>query len=510
MAGIVGIVDKKVNPKYKVEPVQIGKLLNLIRHRGPDNSTVRSFPGGALGAVELNTSPLATYAFAGQEKPLVLLDGDLYNSRPTGMSNVSLLRELYLKYGKDCFSHLDGCFACAIIDKDEIILARDPLGVRYLVYGSKNNEFYFASEAKALKDHLSEITLLPPGHYYSTREGLRSFKAFVPQIPDFDPENLEETCRVVKETMIEAVEKCMADGALGGVALSGGFDSSVVTGILVKEFGLRLPQFTSTIKRMPGPDLAFSRLLAKYYNLENQHYIREITDEEIIEILPWAVWYLESFDQDCISGWIANYYTAQKAAEFTNCVFVGETADEISGGYFGEFEDENGVCWVKFSQMAEINQKLIDIAGDTGLRRLNQGWHSASVTPRTAFPDAKLVAVFKKIPMKWKYNENYNREKKIPEVPEKWILRKALEEYLPPEIAWRKKMRFARGVGVDALMDELAGEKVSPEEFAKLSHTPITAMALGSRKELYYYNLFTKQFPITYENLCIRWDPFIK
>lgn len=509
MAGIMGIVGDI--EKGEEIGKEIGKMQNQLKHRGPHNRTSRIFRNGAaaVGCVELNLSNRATFTFAGNQEPLVLLDGDIYNTRkPKKVSNVNLLRKLYLKHGKKCFSHLDGCFACAIIDEDEIILARDPVGVRSLVYGNRNGELYFASEAKALRDKVSQISILPPGHFYSTRDGLRPFKAFAPSLPaDFDPEDLEKTIKIVRETMIEAVQKCLADGAVGGVALSGGLDSSIVTAILA-ELDVRLPQFTSTVKRAPGPDLYFSGVMAKHFGLEQIHYLREITDEEIVDILPKAVWFLESFDQDCISGWIANYFTALKASELTNCVFVGETADEISGGYLGEFEDEDGTCWVERSQMKEMLQKLIDIAGDTGLKRLNQGWHACSVVPRTPFPDPKLVAVFEQIPLKWKYNEDCDRANG--EVPEKWILRKAFEYILPPEITWRKKMRFSRGVGVDGLMDELVENKVSEQEFQKKRLTPVTGLILGSRKELYYYNLFYQQFPMAYENLTVRWDPFIK
>ena len=118
------------------------------------------------------------------------------------------------------------------------------------------------------------------------------------------------------------------------------------------------------------------------------------------------------------------------------------------------------------------------------------------------------MALFQKIPMKYKYNENYEKDKG--EVPEKWILRKALQEYLPPEIAWRKKMRFARGVGVDLLMDELAGSKVSQRQFEAMPYTPVSKIRLNSRKERYYYDLFIKEgfFPMSFENLTVRWDPF--
>ncbi len=508
MSGIAGVVKREMESREKTDPLIVGKMLDLIRHRGPDNMLVRSFTGGVVGCVELDTSPRSTYAFCAAGNCIVLLDGLLYNPREKAQNNVELLKELYLKYGEECFSHLDGYFACAIIDEDKLLLARDPLGVRYLVYGMRidKDELYFSSEAKALREYVPSVELIPPGHYYSSEDDqIHPFKAFTPETPDFDPDDADEIAGLVKDTMLEATQRLMEDRAVGGVALSGGFDSSVVAGIMAKEYGIKFPQFTATIKRTPGPDLHFSKLMAEY--LDAKHYITEITDDQILRVLPKAVWYLESFDQDCISGWIANYFTAKLAAKFTNCVFVGETADEISGGYFGELEDYYEQ-WAAPDQRQQVYQKLIDIAGDTGLRRLNQGWHAASVEPRTPFPDSKLVALFQKIPMKYKYNENYDKERG--EVPEKWILRKALQEYLPPEIAWRKKMRFARGVGVDSLMDELAGSKVSQKQFEAMPYTPVSKIRLNSRKERYYYDLFIKEgvFPMSFENLTIRWDPF--
>ncbi|MFP4088488.1 MAG: asparagine synthase-related protein [Desulfobacteraceae bacterium] len=508
MAGIVGVIKRDLDIREKKDPIVVGKMLDILRHRGPDNTLIRSFSGGAVGCMELDTSPRSTYAFCAAGNCICLLDGLLYNSRRKNENNVQVLMDLYLEHGEACFSYLDGYFACAIMDEDKLLLARDPLGVRYLVYGTRIEEdnLYFASEAKALRDFVPSVELIPPGHYYSSKDDqVHSFKPYTPEPPDFDPEDEEGIAHVVKETMLEATHRLMEDQAIGGVALSGGFDSSVVAGIMAKEFGIKFPQFTATIKRTPGPDLHFSKLMAEY--LQAPHYITEITDEQILRILPKAVWYLESFDQDCISGWIANYFTAKLAAKFTNCVFVGETADEIAGGYFGELEDFYDQ-WAEPDQRQAVYQKLIDIAGDTGLRRLNQGWHAASVEPRTPFPDPKLVALFQKIPMKYKYNENYDKDKG--EVPEKWILRKALQEYLPPEIAWRKKMRFARGVGVDFLMDELAGSKVSQRQFEAMPYTPVSKIRLNSRKERYYYDLFIKEgfFPMSFENLTIRWDPF--
>ena len=127
MAGIVGVVKRDMDSKEKTDPIQVGKMLNLLRHRGPDNALIRSFSGGAVGCVELNTSPRSTYAFAAGGNCIVLLDGLLYNPREKNENNVQLLKDLYLKYGEACFPHVDGYFSCAIIDEDSPPCKR-PLG----------------------------------------------------------------------------------------------------------------------------------------------------------------------------------------------------------------------------------------------------------------------------------------------------------------------------------------------------------------------------------------------
>ena len=89
---------------------------------------------------------------------------------------------------------------------------------------------------------------------------------------------------------------------------------------------------------------------------------------------------------------------------------------------------------------------------------------------------------------------------------EKWILREAFRDMLPAEIAYRPKMRFARGVGVDDMMDAAVGEKVTPGEFAAARRNE-GEVQFNSPKELYFYTLFREYFPPGYDSLSARWDP---
>jgi asparagine synthase (glutamine-hydrolysing) len=492
MASVAGIISQhgKINED---STKQLGRMLKLMRHRGPDNSIVRTLTDdrGAVGANEVNLTPRRTYCTALEQPPYILFDGELFNERSEGQSDIELFRQYYEKYERDCFTRLEGSFSCAIVEKDdEVILARAHVGARPLFFGSDNSTFFFGTEMKALADHVPfNIQELAPGCLYSTKKGIKEFQPFSPEVPELG--DIKETAGILRELVIEAVRKRM-DG-VGGISLSGGLDSSIVA-VIAKEFNPDVHLFTGAIEKAPGPDLENAKLMAEFLGME--HHIYKISDTDITDFISHAVWYLESFDEDCISGIISNYYVSRMVKEYTNTVLVGEGADELFGGYRMVLKSPE----VKSNEQRErLAQKLLDIAYNTALRRLDRGWMANAVDYQTPYLDAKVVALSQKIPMEWKI---YG-EKQV----EKYILREAFRDMLPEKIANREKLRFAMGVGTDDVMDELISEKIDPKE---IEQRPKAAYGLpfASFKELYYYDEFLRLFPPSYEKQTIRWDPF--
>jgi asparagine synthase (glutamine-hydrolysing) len=487
MSGIAGIVGRKATRD------ELQEMIDKVTHRGPDRKVVKELPNGGAAACEMSISPRSTPVMAGTEEPIVLFDGEIYNRLPEDASNVSFIRDCYLRDGKECFAGLDGSFTCAIIDGEEVILVRDGVGARPMNYHVGDGALYFASEAKALLGLTGEVEELPPAHTYSTREGLRRFQGYAPAVPEFETPG--EAAAILRDLVIEAVRKRMADGAVKGVSLSGGLDSSIVAAI-AKSIDPSIKLFSTTIKRYPSDDIRHAKMIAEFLGLE--HHIYEISDEDISALIPKAIWYMETFDEDCVSGAIANFCTSRMISDFTHTILVGEGADELFGGYFRELPDI-----ADEREKERIARKLVEIAYNTALRRLDRGWLANSVNYRTPFLDPKVVAFSEKVPMALKVCQDVKRGAAV----EKWILREAFREWLPPEIANRPKLRFAGGTGVDDRMDELAGGKVTEEEF-RANPSSESGLPLNSSKELHYYRLFREHFPKGFEKLTVRWDPF--
>ena len=207
MACIAGIISQ--HAQLDIDSTgQMRKMLRLMRHRGPDNSVVRTLydDRGAVGANEINLSPRRTRCTALDEAPYILFDGELFNERPEGMSDLELFKEFYDKYEQDCFSQLNGSFACAVVEKDEeVVLARDHVGARPLFFGHSNSIFYFSTEMKGLVDHVQfGIEELPPGYIYSSKKGIKAFEAFQPEVPDVGG-SPGEAAEILRELLIEAV-----------------------------------------------------------------------------------------------------------------------------------------------------------------------------------------------------------------------------------------------------------------------------------------------------------------
>ncbi|HJX03342.1 MAG TPA: asparagine synthase-related protein [Dehalococcoidia bacterium] len=481
MAGIVAVLGK--------DSGELKRMLEKIKYRGPDETWVNCAAGVNLSCLELNVG--------GNCKPgshhmadngvCVILDGRIYNEEKGDMTDAGAVLAMYKKYGMRFAGKLNGDFACIISDNGQMIIARDWAGIKPLYYGHSDGKLCLASEAKALAGLCDDVKEFPPGYLYSREQGFMKFAAESVQTPEF--EDFEQGKKVVRQTLMEATEKRMKDNAVGGVLLSGGLDSSLIT-YMAHELNPNIECFTVSMEG--GQDLPLAKDVTKYLGIK--HHILMFDEKGIKEILPQAIHHQEMYEESCVHGAIANFLAGRFVSPHTRVVLTGEGADEFFGGYEGQFSQGGNP-----EEMAGIVDNLINVAHNTALQRLDRLNAANGYESRTPFLDGHVMDFSLKIPLQYKIHGK--------EITGKWIVRQAFEGCLPQQVIYQSKRFFAQGSGVAYIMRAQAEKEISQAELVEFNRTEGNPY-LSSVEELYYYKIFKHTFPKpAYDRLVGRWDP---
>ncbi len=482
MAGIAGIQG--------ADNGELERMLERIKYRGPHETWINHEQGINLGCCELNLGgdSKAGSHHTSDGKRAVVLDGRVYNPEKSSMTDAEAVLHFYDRFGAQFARKIDGDFACAVSDNGKLILARDVVGMKPLYYGHSDGRLYFASEAKSLVDMADDVKEFPPGYVYSQELGFQRYTSQAVETPDF--ENFEQAKKVLAQLLEEATERRMKDNAVGGILLSGGLDSSLIT-YMAHKIKPDIECFTVSMEE--GQDLPLAKDVTKYLGIK--HHILIFGEKEINDILPQAIYHQEMYEESCVHGAIANFLAGRFVSPHTNCVFTGEGADEFLAGYDGQFKQGKNQ-----EEAASIVDRLINVAHNTALQRLDRLAAANSIETRTPFLDAKVMDFSLKIPIDCKIHGQ--------EQVGKWVLRQAFDGCLPEHIIYQTKRFFAQGSGVAWIMHSQAEKHISEGELAE--HNKIEGNPwLSSVEELYYYRMFKKTFPQpAFDRLVGRWDPF--
>ncbi|HSB03257.1 MAG TPA: asparagine synthase-related protein [Anaerolineales bacterium] len=361
-----------------------------------------------------------------------------------------------------------GHFAQAEVLPGGFVLKRGTLGVRPLYYGwTSQDAFCFASEMKGLLAATRDIHELPNGHFFDG-EQMNRYKEIVVQRPEEGtPVGFAVELRSRLET---AVQRRIGDGNVGAW-LSGGLDSSAIAA-LARPLVNKLHTFAIGL---PGaPDLEYARAVAEF--IHSDHHERVAQADEILSVLPDAIYALESFDALLVRSTVMNYLVAKTASEFVPAVFSGEGGDELFAGYE----------YLKTLDLADLPAELVDITNrlhNTALQRVDRCSSAFGTVAHVVFLDPDVVEYALKIPANLKLRNSV----------EKWILRETMKGLLPETVLQRRKAKFWEGAGVEDLLARYAEEKVSNTDFErerKLSD----GLRLNTKEELYYYRIFREHF----------------
>lgn len=509
MCGIVCLFDSKQKTE-SLRP-QVLEMSKKIRHRGPDWSGVYQndttiFSHERLAIVDPSSGKQPLF---NADKSLVLaVNGEIYNHvelrkefpdyQFQTKSDCEVILPLYEKYGKNFIEKLNGIFAFALYDEknDVYLIARDHMGICPLYQGwDKNGNYYVASELKALEGVCKTIETFLPGHYLFSPEGHDLQTWYTREWTEFDAVKDNETkIQDIREALDAAVHRQLMTDVPYGVLLSGGLDSSIISAVTAKYARQRVesddqqeawyPRLHSFAVGLEGsPDLIAAKKVADHIGCV--HHEVNFTVQEGLDAVRDVIYHLETYDVTTVRASTPMYLLARVIKSMgIKMVLSGEGSDELFGGYLYFHKAPNAEEFHNETVRKLSKLHLYDCL------RANKALMSWGIEGRVPFLDKEFMDVAMTINPKDKMVTAH--DKKI----EKYVLRKAFEDMLPDEIAWRQKEQFSDGVGyswIDSLKEaaekEVSDEMMANAKFRFPLNTP------QNKEEYRYRTIFEEHFP---------------
>jgi asparagine synthase (glutamine-hydrolysing) len=518
MCGIVGIFDLKQNAEeLRGKALQMARCL---RHRGPDWSGIYLTDKAILAHERLaivDPSSGRQPLISNDSKLALCVNGEIYNHRELRktlqqhyefqtQSDCEVILPLYREKGIDFLDDLNGIFAFALYDEeqDAYLIARDHIGIIPLYMGwDEHGNFYVASELKALVGICNRIQEFLPGHYWHSKEG-KLTKWYQREWTEYDRvKDNRSDIHELRRALEEAVHRQLMSDVPYGVLLSGGLDSSVISAIAKKYAARRIetedlkdawwPQLHSfAVGLKESPDLKAARKVAEH--IGTIHHEINFTIQEGLDALRDVIYHIETYDVTTIRASTPMYLMARVIKSMgVKMVLSGEGSDELFGGYLYFHKAPDARAFHE-----ETVRKLSKLHSYDCLRA-NKSLAAWGVEGRVPFLDKEFMDVAMRLNPADKMAGNGKIEK--------WILRKAFEDYLPAEVAWRQKEQFSDGVGyswIDTLK-QITSERVTDDQLKNAAHRfPINTPS--TKEEYYYRSIFSELFPGEEAARCVPYE----
>ena len=518
MCGIVAILNVKEQTQDLRRKAL--KMSQKIRHRGPDWSGIYCGGSAILAHERLSIvdpesggQPL----FSPDKKQVLAVNGEIYNHQEirrlyagqyefqTG-SDCEVILALYRKKGINFLEDLSGIFAFVLYDeeRDEFLIARDPIGVIPLYIGyDSDGKIYVASELKALEGFCENYEPFLPGHYLWSEDLKKDSSLFTlhsslkryykrdwmkyDAVKD-NPASVE----AIHDALTDAVKRQLMSDVPYGVLLSGGLDSSVISAIAEKFSEHRIEDDSKTKAYWPrlhsfavglkgAPDLAKAKLVADH--IGTVHHEINYTIQEGLDAIRDVIYFIETYDVTTVRASTPMYLLARVIKSMgIKMVLSGEGADEIFGGYLYFHKAPTAKDFHE-----ETVRKLSKLYMYDCLRA-NKSLSAWGVEGRVPFLDKEFLDVAMRTNPEAKMCPGTTMEKRI--------VREAFADLLPEEVAWRQKEQFSDGVGyswIDTLK-QITSEAVSDEQMAHAAERfPINPPQ--NKEEYYYRSIFAEHFP---------------
>lgn len=366
MCGFVGFTNK-INDASIV----LGKMMDRIKHRGPDSDGKYVDEQIAMGFRRLSIIDLSdqgSQPIFNEDKSLVLtFNGEIYNYKDLREELVAsghkfytqtdseVLIHGYEQWGEDMLDKLRGMFAFVIFNKNtnEVFGARDFFGIKPLYYAKMGETLMWGSEIKSFLDHphfkkelntdvletyltfqyspttetfFKNVYKLPAAHCFTYKNGEMNVRRYweVKFHADNGP-SLEDWVNRISDTFKNSVEVHKFADVEVGSFLSSGVDSSYVAAVanVDKTFTVGFGEDEKY------NEIGYAKEFSKYIHKEN--FSKVISPEEYWNSLSKIQYHMDEPLADPAA--VALFFVCQIASEKVKAVLSGEGADEIFGGY---------------------------------------------------------------------------------------------------------------------------------------------------------------------------------
>jgi len=477
VCGICGILGTV--PRQAVE-----RMISAMRHRGPDDAGVFRGDGITLGMTRLaiiDTTPTGHQPMSTPDGSIhIVYNGETYNFQSerellrknghdfTSTSDTEVVLRMYEHYGDEFLGRMRGMFALALYDrrkgqgKERLVLARDQIGIKPLLYARTDSGFLFASEIKSLLASglvekkvdpealrllvthgsipqpltiLAGVRMLLPGHRLIVEEGLerieRYWKLQTGRRGELRNRPYEDLVLEVRSALEESVRLQMISDVPLGAFLSGGVDSSLLVALMsrvsthkVKTFSVG---FGAEGSHMDETDDA--ERVARFIGTDHRRVL--VTGEDVRDRIAHIA---SSLDQPSVDG-VNSYFVSMAARHGVTVAISGTGGDELFAGY----------PWFLSMSAASVNDRMHPRA--TSLKRA-----LGSLCQRSRFDswiDGPAGGVIERGRSLSDFVSRYARCYQI-------FGTRGAAKILSPDL--KNIVRIGREPGLDILGDELPGE----------------------------------------------------
>jgi len=376
MCGICGVWGKENRDVVR-------SMIAAMHHRGPDDSGIFTDAQTSLGMTRLAiidpTSGGHQPMISGKNDIVVVYNGELYNFQSektllekqgysfASTSDTEVVLRMYEHYGDDFVTRMRGMFALAVYDRrrgpgrERLLLARDQMGIKPLLYAHANGNLVFASEIKALLagglvsqeiDPVALRLLLTYGSIYQPRTILRDVRMLLPAhrlILESGRERIErywslgtgrhtylhdlpyeQQVDTVANALEESVRLQMISDVPLGAFLSGGIDSSLLVSMMARQVtGKRVKTFSVGFEAegrgMDESDDA--ERTARFIGTDHSRVV--VSGAEVRDRICHIAYGL---DQPSVDG-VNSYFVSKAARSAVTVAISGTGGDELFAGY---------------------------------------------------------------------------------------------------------------------------------------------------------------------------------